>query len=144
MTAATLAIVVSQAILFIAMSYFGPMEFIHLVISAVIVLTAFGAVAAVYKITVLLFTFNQEISTEVDGKFVSQQQAPELWRLVAQTAAAVGTAPPQNIVVGTNATFFVTETKVKTEQGFAAGRTLYLSLPLCRILSKSELGSVIA
>ena len=143
MTPATLLLVLAQSVLVITLLYYGPAEFLRRIPGGIILMTALGALIAVYQIIRLLFTFNHEIASDVDGKFLSAAQAPELWRFVTDTAAAVGTEPPEHIVAGTDATFFVTETLVRTEEGDARGRTLYLSIPLCQLLTKPELRSVI-
>jgi Zn-dependent protease with chaperone function len=143
MTAATLILVLSQALLLSTALFFGPVEFLSRIPTGLILLTGLGALLAVYKVVRLIFAFGKEFSVDVDGRFVSVDQAPELWKFVEATAAAVGTDPPRNIVVGTDATFFVTEAKVATNGGAATGRTLYVSIPLCQILTKTEFRSIV-
>lgn len=48
------------------------------------------------------------------------------------------------LVVGLTPTFFVTEADVHCIGGTVTGRTMYLSVPLCRILTVEELSAVIA
>lgn len=143
MTAVTLVLVLSQAVLLATTLFFGPVEFLHRIPSGLILLTGLGAVLALYKVMRLSFTFNQAVSLDVDGRFVTAAQAPDLWKFVEATAAAVGTDPPKSIVVGTEATFFVTEAEVRTAAGGTTGRTLYVSIPLCQILTMTEFRSIV-
>lgn len=143
MIGATLLLVLSQALLLSAALLYGLEEFLRVVPGGLIVMIALGALVAVYSIARLLFSFGREIPMEVDGRLVSASQAPELWQFVEKAAAAVGTSPPQNIFVGTRPTFFVTETSVATSSGKISGRTLYVSLPLCRMLTRPEFRSIV-
>lgn len=68
---------------------------------------------------------------------------PEIWSFVTDLAERLGTAPPRQIIVGLEPNFFVTEGRLQTPYGGVDGRTLYLSLPLCRILERDELAAVI-
>jgi Zn-dependent protease with chaperone function len=63
--------------------------------------------------------------------------------LVEEAAQRLGSLKPDHIVVGLDPNFFVTEADVASLSGSLKGRTLYCSLPLCRILSVEELTSVI-
>src|SRR5262249_24068882 len=139
----TLILVLSQALLLSTTLFYGPVEFLNRIPGGLIFLTGLGALLAVYQVVRLLFAFSKEVPVDVAGRFVSVDQAPELWRFVEATAAAVSTDPLRNIVVGTDPTFFVTEAKVATKGGTAAGRTLYVSIPLCKILTKFEFRSVV-
>jgi hypothetical protein len=143
MTIATLGLVLSQALLLAATFYFGPAEFLGRILCGLILLTVLGAIVAVYRVVRLLFAFSKNIFLDVGGRLLSTNDAPELWNFVKSTAASVGTDPPQTVVVGTDATFFVTEAEVATTQGEVTGRTLYISIPLSHILSKTELRAII-
>ena len=56
----------------------------------------------------------------------------------------IGTEAPHNLVVGLTPNFFVTEAKVQCLDGELTGRTMYVSAPLCRILTSEQLSGVIA
>ena len=51
---------------------------------------------------------------------------------------------PDHIVVGLDPTFFVTEARVRCVSGVLKGRTLFVSLPLSRLLTLEEFGAVVA
>lgn len=69
----------------------------------------------------------------------------ELWELARQSAAMVGATPPDNIIVGMSANFYVTGSKVllSGQSSEVRGRTLYVSAPLLRLLSEMEIRAVL-
>jgi Zn-dependent protease with chaperone function/ribosomal protein L40E len=83
------------------------------------------------------------VTTKVFGKKVSADEQPELYAVVRGLAAKIGVASPDHIVVGFDANFFVTDSKLECYDRRLWGRTMYLSLPLCRILAREELLGVI-
>lgn len=84
-----------------------------------------------------------KVKTNVVGKRLTQEGSPRLWNHVNSLAAKLNALAPDNLIVGLEPSFFVTEAAVKRAGGYFQGRTLYLSLPLCRILSAEELRAVI-
>jgi Zn-dependent protease with chaperone function/uncharacterized protein YegJ (DUF2314 family) len=88
-------------------------------------------------------------STKPQAVTVLGQRLPNpagkvLWTMVRNIAQTLGAAPPENIVVGFDPAFFVTESDVHCLDGKLAGRTLFISLPLCRVMSVDEFRAVIA
>jgi len=75
---------------------------------------------------------------------LSREQAPDLWNLVIATAEAVGTEPPDNIVGSGDANFYASEGKVVFGGRAATGRILFVSIPLCQVMTVAEYHSVIA
>jgi Zn-dependent protease with chaperone function len=90
-------------------------------------------------------SISKNLSTSILGKSVSRDQQPTLWNHVEEIARKLGATPPNNIVLGLEPNFYVTASEVKTYPGPVSqtGTTLYLSLPLMRILSVPELSAVI-
>jgi Zn-dependent protease with chaperone function len=70
---------------------------------------------------------------------------PQLWSFVREIASHLGATPPSNIVIGLAPNFYVTSADVTVypERRKQLNETLYLSLPLMRILSRQELTAVI-
>jgi Zn-dependent protease with chaperone function len=66
-----------------------------------------------------------------------------LWSHIDSVAEKIGALHPEHIVVGLDPNFFVTEAEVVCLDGQLSGRTLYCSLPLCRILSVEEVAAVV-
>jgi Zn-dependent protease with chaperone function len=80
---------------------------------------------------------------KVLGVKLSADKQPDLHQLVNNLSRNTGALPPHHIVAGLDPNFFVTQTRVECHDRRLSGRTLYLSLPLCRILSHEELRAVI-
>ena len=72
------------------------------------------------------------------------KQYPALWDFVRRVALDVGSREPENIIVGMTGNFYVTQATVELLLGpRLRGRTLYLSAPLMRIMTPSELKAVL-
>src|SRR4030095_11409562 len=74
--------------------------------------------------------------TLVAGRTLSESRSPFLWKYIRDLASRTNALPPQSIAVGLSGIFFVIDAKIKCFNGVIKGRTLYLSLPLCRILTE--------
>jgi Zn-dependent protease with chaperone function len=83
--------------------------------------------------------------TSVIGIPIQPIDAPHIHRAVLRIARELKTKPPQNIVVGLDPTFFATSAKVKTpfHKKALRGKTIFLSLPLLRMLSRGEVRSIL-
>lgn len=90
-----------------------------------------------------LITGFPKASTVVLGLRMEPGEQPKLWQFVRGLAAKAGAKVPDNLVVGFTPNFFATEATVHCASGSFEGETMYLSLPLCRILSTEELSAVI-
>jgi Zn-dependent protease with chaperone function len=112
--------------------------YIKLIAVAVVV----GGIA-VFSLLKAIFT-KTERKFEVDGRRLSREQAPELWARIDAMAARLGTAPPDQIIVGIEANFFVTEVPVTLKDEVLTGRTLYVSLSLLRVMTQEEADGVLA
>ncbi len=82
----------------------------------------------------------------VIGQPINPLDQPRLMLLVRNIARKLNTRPPDHVIVGMDANFFVTHAHVHMPgvTGAARGRSLFLSVPLMRGLSVDELSSVIA
>lgn len=81
------------------------------------------------------------------GKKVSATDQPRLWQYVESLAHTMGTTPPDTIILGLEPTFFVVEAPMnliglKTVSKIE-GKSMYLSLPYCSLLTQDELTSII-
>ena len=91
-----------------------------------------------------LFLTMRRAKTQVVGKSVSRSTCPKLWKYVSDLANKVGALSPDNLIVGLTPTFFVTEADVARFGGVLKGRTLFISLPLCRIYSEPEFRGILS
>jgi Zn-dependent protease with chaperone function len=106
-------------------------------------LVGVGAVLGVFSISRQLLATLRMITSKVKGKLVTRESNPTLWQYVDDLSRRLGTAPPRQIVAGLEPNFFVTEADVTCLDGDVKGRTLYLSLPVCRILNRGELAAIV-
>lgn len=118
---------------------------IHRVHWYVIGAIAVGAFIGAFTMLEAGLSISKNLSTSIIGKSVSRDQQQTLWNHVEEIAKKLGATPPNNIVFGLEPNFYVTASEVKTYPGPVSqtGTTLYLSLPLMRILSVPELSAVI-
>lgn len=102
-------------------------------------LLAIGAVLALLK---AIFA-KLDDRCEVAGEMISEADAPTLWRRVREMAGRLNTAAPDRIIVGILPSFFVTEHPVTLGPDLHHGRTLYLSLPMLKVLAVDEADAVL-
>ena len=78
----------------------------------------------------------------------SKADYPALWDMAEQCADIVGAAPPDNILIGMSANFYVTESPVSLQGQWRSpvveGRSLYVSAPLLRLMNLDETKAVLA
>ncbi len=104
-----------------------------------------GAVIAAISLIRASSKVGQKLTTQVFGKSRSKAEAPNLFSFVDKLAEKLGAAPPKNIIVGLDPTFYVTSCDVTVvgEQKTLSGETLFVSAPLSRLMSRDELASII-
>lgn len=132
-----------HAAIAMAAIYYGESAITDRVHVGLIFAIGLGAVAGILAMTRSAFALVKRAETVVVGRALRRDQAPRLWELVDHTASRLGSLRPEHVVVGLDPNFFVTEADVVCLEGRLKGRTLYCSLPLCRILSTRELEAVI-
>ena len=137
------ALVVLNAGLVIATVYWLEVWLIgrvHYLLIGGVGIVAVGATLSVLKGA---FTFTHKAEARVFGKRLGRMDYPDLWNFVDTVAKEAGTSSPDHIVLGLEPSFFVTEANVYCLDGKLHGRTLFLSLPFCRLLMKKELASIV-
>ncbi len=83
-------------------------------------------------------------ASEIDGEMVDETAAPRLWQRIRELAGRLGTAPPERLIAGIDTNFFVTEAPLVVSGRLLTGRTLFVSLPLLRVLDEHESDAVLA
>lgn len=153
-------------------SFSPAMKFVLLVLSGLIIVQGAIAAYAMYVLEITLsgsihivliggvalaalmgalfmvsegMSISKRVSKTIPGVAVSPDTQPELWRFVDRLAQRLGTPSPDNIVVGLEPSFYATSAVVIPYPSAEAqtGETLFLSLPLMRMLSIQELAAVI-
>jgi Zn-dependent protease with chaperone function len=100
-------------------------------------------IIASLRILASLFTNFRKTEANVFGVSLSRTDAPKLWTIIDEVSAFAKTESPTNLLVGMSPNFFVTEANVRAIDGVFNGRTLYLSIPFCRLLSIPELKAIV-
>ena len=111
-------------------------------IVAVVGVTALGTALMVMFSALRMF---RTAETSVVGIPIQPIDAPHLTRIVGNISRQLKTKAPDNIVLGLDANFFATSAHVRTPvtKKPLKGNTLYLSLPLMRMMSDAETRSII-
>lgn len=134
---------VLYAALGIAAIYYGESAFIGRIHIGVMLAFGIGAIITVGTLIRAQFTTVRKASTTALGKKLEYRQQGKLWDFVNALADRMGAERPQSIVAGLEPNFYVTEANVTCLDGKLTGRTMYISLPLCRILNMDEFTAVI-
>jgi Zn-dependent protease with chaperone function len=138
-----LGLILVHAAVAMATIYYGESALIEAVHIQLVGVIGLGALLGIAMIARNVFTLVRKAQTFVIGMPVTRQQAPMLWQRVDEIAQQLGALLPEHLVVGLDPNFFVTEADVLCLNGMLSGRTLYCSLPLCRILNQEEFSAII-
>jgi Zn-dependent protease with chaperone function len=134
--------VLGQAVLAVALSYWGTVIFFGFYVPKLIGVIAVIAGIAVLALLIPIFA-KPDQPFAIDGELLTEDDAPALWQRVREIAARFSTDPPDRIIVGISPNFFVTEHRVALGPDIYRGRTLYASLPLIKVLSLEETDGVL-
>ena len=110
---------------------------------ALVIGIVLGAGSGVIAIGRAAFGVVQRAETNAFGRVLTPEAAGDLWKQTDSVAEKLGALRPDQIVVGLDPSFYVTEATVNTPDGSLSGRTLYCSLALARILTVEELAAII-
>ena len=139
--ASALSLVVQGALL-TWLAFWVPAFFVHKYSPKLIILIGLGVAGAVWMAVSAIFR-KVPRDNEVTGETLSEADAPQLWNRVRALAARLGTEPPRHIVAGIDANFFVTESPLTVQGRELTGRTLFVSIPLLRVLDQQEADAVL-
>ncbi len=104
-----------------------------------------GAVIGAFTMIRAGLSISRRARSFVIGKSLPREEQPKLWDFVTNLAQKLGAQPPRHVVIGLEPNFYVTSADVVVLPGSTThhDETLYLSLPLMRILSRDELAAVV-
>lgn len=136
-------LIIAYAALAMSAIYFGEYVLIGRIHGNFIGAIGLGALVGVFVLAKNIFFLIKKAQTTVIGTAISREEAPKLWGVVEQLSEKLGALRPENIVVGLDPNFFVTQADVLCLSANLSGRTLYCSLPLARILSTAEFSGII-
>ncbi|WP_082565264.1 M48 family metalloprotease [Duganella sp. Root1480D1] len=135
--------VVAQNAMLAWLSFWLTAWFFHMYSIKLVAITGIAAAAAALLAVTQIFA-RPKWKFEVEGELVREQDAPALWQRVRGLAQMLGTAPPRQIIGGIDTNFFVTESQISLGNQTVDGRTLFVSLPLLRVLDQREADAVLA
>lgn len=140
---ASAAEIVLQGALLVWLSFWMTAVFFNVYYPKLIIAVALAVgLAVIYAVVCMLKRAPHH--TAVTGMLVADAAAPALWRHVRTLAERADTKPPDNIVAGIDTNFFVTQSPLSIGEQMLHGRSLYLSLPLLRVLDRSEADAVLS
>lgn len=138
----TIGLVLANATILILTIAFAELIYLERLYAKVIFGIAMVALYCCYGIIVAAFK-KIDGAFAIEGQAIERSEGSEIWAIIDDLAQKVGTAAPDNLVVGLEPNFFVTEQPALTFGKELSGRTLYLSLAATEILSKDELKAII-
>ena len=111
------------------------------------ILIGIGGVAATvaYKLFMECLNYGGKLKTDINAILVGKDKAPGLHAFVKGLAEKLGAQAPDNIVVGIEPNFFVTSAEVRLPDSAKPleGETLFVSLPLARLMTVTEFAAVV-
>lgn len=96
---------------------------------------------AAFRAIKVIFFSPPQFQTAVN---VSLADKPKLKQTIEEVCRKVGTKIPDNLILHADATFFVTEGKLRTIDGVTQNRTLAIGAPLLKHLSLNEFKTILA
>ncbi len=142
-TIASAVTVTVQSALLVWLSFWVTAYFMEKYFVKLVAIAGIGAAVAVFFAVWTLFR-RFPSDNAIDGELLAEADAPRLWDRIRQLAQRLGTAPPDQIVAGIDANFFVTEAPLDVDGRRLTGRTLFVSIPLLRVLDQGEADAVLA
>jgi Zn-dependent protease with chaperone function len=143
LTVASAIAVIVQGSLAVWLAFWAEAYFIERVsVKIMLVIALLAALAAFYAV-VMIFRRQRHIN-QVEGVLLRPEDEPKLWAHVRGLAQRIGTAPPDHIIAGIDTNFFVTEAPLVLGGQDIKGRSLFISLPLLRVLDVGEADAVLA
>jgi Zn-dependent protease with chaperone function len=141
-TWASAASLVLQGTMAVWLSFWVTAFFFHKYSPKLIIFVGIAVAAGVFMAIKGIFT-RVQLNNRVDGELVADADAPMLWRRIRHMAERLKTEPPRHIVAGIDANFFVTEAPLTVGNQQLTGRTLFVSIPLLRLLDQKEADAVL-
>lgn len=135
--------VIAQGILVVGLSFWVTALLFNSYELRLIVIALAFAGAAAFAIVRGIFKPASD-ACEVAGEVLDPAEAPELWRELKRVADQVGTTTPDNVVVGIDANFFVTEHPLTVAGQTLRGKTLFVSLAMLKALAGAEAAAILA
>ena len=143
MTVSSAVEVTLQSAMLVWLSFWLTAYFWH---SYYIKLVGIAGIVAAVAVFYAIYTLVKKLPSgnAIEGELLTEADAPRLWERIRQLAARVRTSAPDQIIAGIDTNFFVTEAPCMVSGQTLTGRTLFVSIPLLRILDTAEADAVLA
>jgi Zn-dependent protease with chaperone function len=135
--------VICQGILVVELSFWMTAFWGEVYYIKLIALAGLLVLAACALLIAAIFTVLPKYR-EVEGVVTNESQATGLWGRIDELSQRIQCSRPDQIIFGIDDNFYVTEFPLKVNGQLYKGRTLFLSLSMLKVLSKSEADAVIA
>lgn len=141
--AGLVALVIVDGILAVSAVYLGLGVLAGRIYPILIAGIGLAALLAAVGIVRAAWRASRPAVSEVVARRVEPSGQPRLFEMVKEVAASAGTEAPDHVLLGLDPEFYVSEVDTQAIDSRWKGRTLYLSLPLSRILSVAELRAIV-
>ena len=135
--------VLVQGALLVSFFYYGTILLFEFYFPKLIIIIGAAAAYAAFKMIVALFR-KVNYPTPLKGHILRSDEAPMLYSEIKGICEKLNTQPPNNIVLGVEDNFFVTEHPVLVDEKVYSGRTLYASLLHLENLAQMESSAIFA
>jgi Zn-dependent protease with chaperone function len=132
-----------QGVLAVWLSYWLTAFFLHVYVVKLILVVALFAAYAAWHVLKAIFV-SPPAPSGVAAVRVAESDAAPLFARIRELCTRLGTEAPVNLLAGIDDNFFVTEAGLTTSDGRVEGRSLFVSLPLLRLLDREEADAVLA
>jgi Zn-dependent protease with chaperone function len=134
--------VIAQGTLLVWLAFWLTAFFSKVYFPKMIGIVAILVASGVFYTVVCIFRRAPQ-TMKVEGEVIDESHAPALWAHIRKLSAEAGIAPPDHIVAGIDTNFFVTEAPLRLDERALKGRSLFVSLPLLRLLDRTEANAVL-
>jgi Zn-dependent protease with chaperone function len=137
-------LVLVDAVLAIAALYVGETAVVGRLHLGIILAIGLGAPAGAGALIQASRSVVRSAESSVLGVRIDPVEQPSLVAVVEDLARELGAERPEHIVIGLEPNYYVIEATVRHLDAVCSGRTLFLSLPLSRLLlSRGELRAIL-
>ena len=138
------ALTILYAVLGMAAIYYGESALIGRVHFGIMFGLAIFAVVGVVALVKAQLSCVKKAETFELAQRIELERNKALGAFVMELAGKMAAQMPNTVIAGLAPNFYVTEADVVCLNGRLSGRTMYVSLPLCRMLNLEELKAVLA
>ena len=135
--------VLVQGTLLVSFCYYGTVLLVNRFYPKILLIIAIAAGFAAFKMIMALLS-KVDYPMPLKGHILKSDEAPLLYSEIKSLCEKLKTNPPDNIVLGIDDNFFVTENPVSVDDKILSGRTLFSSLLHLEKLSRTEASAIFA